>query len=114
MDDQAKAEQTKPEQVTPEQAQPEQATPEQANIEQAKIEQAKPDQLWYVIHAQTGQELKVKSNLDSQIEQGLLGEQISEVLVPTERVAEIRGGKKHISERKFFSRLSAGQDAVER
>ena len=57
---------------------------------------------WYIIHTQTGQELKVKSSLESKIQQGLAGEQISQVLVPTERVAEVRAGKKRISERKFF------------
>ena len=65
-------------------------------------DQAVREKLWYVIHTQTGQELKVKSSLDSKIQQGIVGEQISEVLVPTERVAEIRSGKKRISERKFF------------
>ena len=60
------------------------------------------EQRWYVIHTQTGQELKVKSNLEHKVQQGPASSQISEVLVPTERVAEIRGGKKHISERKFF------------
>lgn len=59
-------------------------------------------QLWYVIHTQTGQELKVKGVIDSKIELGVLHEEVCEVLVPTERVAEIRGGKKQISERKFF------------
>ena len=59
-------------------------------------------QHWYVIHTQTGQELKVKSSLEGKIEQGLAGNQITKVLVPTERVAEVRSGKKRISERKFF------------
>ena len=57
---------------------------------------------WYIIHAQTGQELKVKSNLESRIKEDQAGGLISQVLVPTERVAEVRGGKKRISERKFF------------
>lgn len=57
---------------------------------------------WYIIHAQTGQELKVKSSLESRIKEGQAGVLISQVLVPTERVAEVRGGKKRISERKFF------------
>lgn len=57
---------------------------------------------WYVIHAQTGQELKVKSSLESRIKEGPGGVLIGQVLVPTERVAEVRGGKKRISERKFF------------
>ena len=58
--------------------------------------------LWYVIHTQTGQELKVKSSLEGKIQQGRASDQISKVLVPTERVAEVRSGKKRISERKFF------------
>lgn len=57
---------------------------------------------WYVIHTQTGQELKVKSSLEGKIQTGAAGALVGQVLVPTERVAEIRGGKKRISERKFF------------
>ena len=57
---------------------------------------------WYVIHTQTGQELKVKTSLETKIQQGQATEVISQILVPTERVAEVRGGKKRISERKFF------------
>jgi len=57
---------------------------------------------WYIIHTQTGQELKVKSSLEGKIQQGLGGTQVGQVLVPMERVAEVRGGKKRISERKFF------------
>ena len=57
---------------------------------------------WYIIHAQTGQEIKVKNSLERRIKEGGAGELISQVLVPTERVAEVRGGKKRISERKFF------------
>ena len=57
---------------------------------------------WYIIHTQTGQEMKVKAALEGKIQQGLAGGQISTVLVPTERVTEVRAGKKRISERKFF------------
>lgn len=57
---------------------------------------------WYIIHAQTGQELKVKSSLEGRMREEQTGVLISQVLVPTERVAEVRGGKKRISERKFF------------
>ncbi len=64
-------------------------------------EPAAPKQ-WYIIHTQTGQELKVKSSLEGKIQQGLDGGRIGQVLVPTERVAEVRAGKKRISERKFF------------
>ena len=58
---------------------------------------------WYIIHTQTGQEMKVKSALEGKMQQsGDVGRLISTVLVPTERVTEVRGGKKRISERKFF------------
>ena len=57
---------------------------------------------WYIIHTQTGQEMKVKAALDGKIQQGLSGGQVSTVLVPTERVTEVRAGKKRVSERKFF------------
>src|SRR3989338_1881767 len=57
---------------------------------------------WFVIHTQTGQEAKVKGSLETKIHQRRGDESIAQVLVPTERVAEVRGGKKRISERKFF------------
>lgn len=57
---------------------------------------------WYVIHTQTGQESKVKETLEQRVRQGGTTGTVGQVLVPTERVSEIRGGKKRISERKFF------------
>ena len=69
---------------------------------EAPREQQRMPKQWYVIHTQTGQEARVKNSLELKIKQGNLGEQIAQILVPTERVAEIRGGKKRISERKFF------------
>lgn len=75
------------------------------DVQSAKAETAKeelPPKRWYVIHTQTGQEVKVKTSLDTKLRQGIGAESISQILVPTERVAEIRGGKKRISERKFF------------
>ena len=57
---------------------------------------------WYVIHTQTGQESKVKEALEQRVHQGGTTGAVGQILVPTERVSEIRGGKKRISERKFF------------
>ena len=57
---------------------------------------------WYVIHTQTGYEDKVRKSLEAKIKAGLGGGGISQVLVPIEQVSEIKGGKKKISERKFF------------
>ena len=57
---------------------------------------------WYVIHTQTGFEDKVKANLESRLEGSVFKEVVSQVLIPTERVSEIKDGKKRISLRKFF------------
>jgi len=57
---------------------------------------------WYVIHTQTGQEDKVRTNLENRIKQAMLTENITQILVPKETISEIRAGKKKISERKFF------------
>ncbi|MFH1479091.1 MAG: transcription termination/antitermination protein NusG [Candidatus Omnitrophota bacterium] len=57
---------------------------------------------WYVIHTLTGQEDKVKSTIESKVEEGLLKDKVSKVLIPTEQVSEVKDGKKRISQRKFF------------
>ncbi|MBN1793590.1 MAG: transcription termination/antitermination factor NusG [Candidatus Omnitrophica bacterium] len=57
---------------------------------------------WYVIHTQTGQEEKVKANVESRIKDSGLADRISQVLIPTEKVSEVRGGQKKISTRKFY------------
>jgi transcription termination/antitermination protein NusG len=60
------------------------------------------DKKWYVVHTQTGSEEKAKAGLESKMETTELKNFISEIVVPTEQVAEIRGGKKRITARKFF------------
>ena len=57
---------------------------------------------WYVVHAQTGLEEKVKTSLDKKIAAENLGELISSVVIPTEQISEVRSGKKKITQRKFF------------
>ncbi|MFZ5802332.1 MAG: transcription termination/antitermination protein NusG [Candidatus Omnitrophota bacterium] len=57
---------------------------------------------WYVVHTQTGAESKAKANLETRAEAAGLKAMIHEVLIPTEKVSEVRGGKKRILERKFF------------
>lgn len=57
---------------------------------------------WYVIHTQTGYEDRVKTTLESKVKTGLAKDAISQVLVPIEQVSEVKGGKKRISQRKFF------------
>ncbi|MFH1779415.1 MAG: transcription termination/antitermination protein NusG [Candidatus Omnitrophota bacterium] len=57
---------------------------------------------WYVIHAQTGSEEKVKSSIERRVEANNMKDLISQVLIPTEQVSEVKEGKKKISQRKFF------------
>ncbi|MBI3332513.1 MAG: transcription termination/antitermination factor NusG [Candidatus Omnitrophica bacterium] len=57
---------------------------------------------WYVIHTLTGQEEKVRSALQRAVEAGQLADSIGQVLVPMEKVSEVKGGKKKISERRVF------------
>jgi len=57
---------------------------------------------WYVLHALSGQEQKAKDALDERVRLAEMGEQIKEILIPTQTVQEIRGGKKKVTTRKFF------------
>src|SRR5437588_11594975 len=57
---------------------------------------------WFVIHTLSGQEQKVKENIEKRLKAEEMGEYIKEVLVPMEKVAEVRGGKKTVSNRKLY------------
>ncbi len=57
---------------------------------------------WYVVHAYSNYEHKVKSSLEERIKLYGLEEKFGQILVPTEEVVEMRDGQKRKSERKFF------------
>lgn len=57
---------------------------------------------WYVIHTQTGLEQRVKGTLEARAESAGMKDMIGQILIPTEKVSEVKEGKKKISERKFF------------
>ncbi|MCK5880368.1 MAG: transcription termination/antitermination protein NusG [Sinobacterium sp.] len=57
---------------------------------------------WYVVHAYSGYEKKVKAALEERIELNSMQDLFGDVLVPTEEVVEMRQGQKRKSERKFF------------
>ncbi len=57
---------------------------------------------WYVVHAYSGFENKVKKSLEERIQRMGMEDAFDEILVPTEEVVEIRDGQKRRSERKFF------------
>jgi transcriptional antiterminator NusG len=57
---------------------------------------------WYVLRAIGGKEKKVKEYIESEISRLNLSEFIAQVLIPTEKVYQIRNGKKISKERNFF------------
>jgi len=57
---------------------------------------------WYIVHAYTGHEDKVRAYLEKLISSGEMKDKISNILIPTEEIVEIRKNKKKISKRKFF------------
>lgn len=57
---------------------------------------------WFVIHTLSGQEQKVKDSIERRLKTEEMGEYIHEVLVPMEKVAEVRNGKKTVTNRKLY------------
>ena len=56
---------------------------------------------WFVLHTLSGQEQKVKDSIEKRLKTDEMSDFIQEVLVPMEKVAEVRGGKKTVTTRKL-------------
>jgi transcriptional antiterminator NusG len=89
------AEQTPLEQTSPDQTVPE-TTPEQA------VPERNPRFMWYILHAYSGFERKVRDSIISRVEAFGLGAKVGRVMIPTEPVTEIVNGKKRTVERVFL------------
>jgi len=57
---------------------------------------------WYVVHAYSNFENKVKQALEERVKREGLDQYFGKILVPTEEVVEMRMGQQRKSERKFF------------
>ncbi|CAM1333817.1 transcription termination/antitermination protein NusG [Tenacibaculum aestuariivivum] len=57
---------------------------------------------WYVVRAVGGQENKVKTYIETEIARFGLSDYVSKVIVPTEKVIQVRNGKKVNRERVYF------------
>jgi len=57
---------------------------------------------WYVVRTFSGHEKKVKEYLEREIPHEGLEDKISQILIPTETVVEVRSGKKRTREKNFF------------
>lgn len=57
---------------------------------------------WFVIHTLSGQEQKVKDSIEKRLKIEEMEEYVKEVLVPIEKVVEVRAGKKTVTNRKLY------------
>jgi transcriptional antiterminator NusG len=57
---------------------------------------------WYVVRAVSGKEKKVREYIESEINRMGINDHVSQVLIPTEKIYQIRNGKKVSKERSFF------------
>jgi transcriptional antiterminator NusG len=60
------------------------------------------DKRWYIVHAYSNFEKKVAESIREQSQARGLADKFEEILVPTEKVVEVRRGRKIDAERKFF------------
>ncbi len=61
-----------------------------------------PQKKWYVIRTYSGHENRVKAHLENEVKIAGLGDKITNVLVPSEKIFEIKDGKKKSKSKTFF------------
>jgi transcriptional antiterminator NusG len=76
--------------------------PPQAPEESAAAEQPNERFKWYILHAYSGFERKVKESIESRVQAFGLTDRVGRVMIPTEPVTEIVNGKKRTVERVFL------------
>jgi transcription termination/antitermination protein NusG len=57
---------------------------------------------WYVVHTYSGYEEKVKLTIEERRDKKGLQDRISRILIPTEKIIELKSGKKKESDKKFY------------
>ena len=62
------------------------------------------DKQWYVIHAYSGYENKVREALIERIERLGMEDLFGEIMVPSEEVVEMKGGQERKTQRPIFSK----------
>jgi transcriptional antiterminator NusG len=79
-------------------------------VEVMVTEAAKPEaaetgstKRWYVVHAYSGMEKSVAKTLQERVDRAGLQSQFGKIMVPTEEVVEVKGGKRAITERRLYS-----------
>ncbi|MFT5323953.1 MAG: transcriptional antiterminator NusG [Planctomycetaceae bacterium] len=64
--------------------------------------EAEPELIWYVLKVQTNRENSICKSLERRIAREGLGEFFGQIIIPTERVVETKGGKKKVREQKLY------------
>lgn len=62
----------------------------------------KDEPRWYALKVLSGREKKIKSHLEAEIERQKLEGCVAQILIPSEKIYELRAGKKKIKDRNFF------------
>jgi len=57
---------------------------------------------WYVLKVQSNREKSIRDNLQRRVKREGLEKFFGEIIIPTEKVAETKGGKKRVTERKLY------------
>ena len=57
---------------------------------------------WFVLRVQSNREERVRANLEKMLELHDIRDRVPEILVPSEAVTELRGGKRHVVQRKLY------------
>jgi transcriptional antiterminator NusG len=70
--------------------------------QELRMSETSVNKKWYVVRAVSGQENKIKTYIENEISRLGLGDYVDQVLVPTEKVIQIRNGKKINKERVYF------------
>jgi transcriptional antiterminator NusG len=81
---------------------PESEAPAAERTEEPEADERDARMRWYVVHTYSGRENKVRDTIERMIKNSGLGRQFGKVLVATEEVAEMKKGKKKVSQRKLF------------
>jgi len=72
------------------------------STKEVAVKKAPAKKKWFVIHARSGYEAKVKASIEEAVSREGIEDLVGEIMIPTEQVVELKGGKKKETERKFF------------
>jgi transcription termination/antitermination protein NusG len=87
----------------PQAAKPTKQPPAEPKPEEPKAEESKSDKMdWYILKVQSNREESIREGLLRRVAIAGLGFYFSEIIVPTEKVTEFKGGKKKVIKRKLY------------